>query len=56
MKRAGTLRLLSDLSNFTGAARLRELLAGDPAVLVRCSPDGRHLLLLRPPDRPPHSF
>lgn len=52
MKRAGTLRLLSDLSNFTGAARLRELLAGDPAVLVRCSPDGRHLLLLRPPGSP----
>uniref|UniRef100_A0ABK0LDH9 HPS6, biogenesis of lysosomal organelles complex 2 subunit 3 n=1 Tax=Rattus norvegicus TaxID=10116 RepID=A0ABK0LDH9_RAT len=52
MKRAGTLRLLSDLSNFTGAARLRELLAGDPAILVRCSPDGRHLLLLRPPGSP----
>lgn len=52
MKRAGTLRLLSDLSNFTGAARLRELLAGDPDVLVRCSPDGRHLLLLRSPGSP----
>ncbi|KAM5271826.1 BLOC-2 complex member HPS6 [Ctenodactylus gundi] len=52
MKRAGTLRLLSDLSNFSGAARLRELLAGDPAVQVRCSPDGRHLLLLRPPGAP----
>lgn len=52
MKRAGTLRLLSDLSNFTSAARLRELLAADPAVLVRCSPDGRHLLLLRPPGSP----
>ncbi|XP_004580293.2 BLOC-2 complex member HPS6 [Ochotona princeps] len=52
MKRAGTLRLLSDLSNFSGAARLRELLAGDPAVRVRCSPDGRHLLLLRPPGAP----
>ncbi|KAM4838647.1 BLOC-2 complex member HPS6 [Urocitellus parryii] len=52
MKRAGTLRLLLDLSNFSGAARLRELLAGDPAVRVRCSPDGRHLLLLRPPGAP----
>lgn len=52
MKRAGTLRLLSDLSTFSGAARLRELLAGDPAVRVRCSPDGRHLLLLRPPGSP----
>ncbi|XP_036685642.1 Hermansky-Pudlak syndrome 6 protein [Balaenoptera musculus] len=52
MKRAGTLRLLSDLNNFSGAARLRELLAGDPAVRVRCSPDGRHLLLLRPPGAP----
>ncbi|XP_075390480.1 BLOC-2 complex member HPS6 [Tenrec ecaudatus] len=52
MKRAGTLRLLSDLSDFSGAARLRELLAGDPAVRVRCSPDGRHLLLLRPPGAP----
>ncbi|XP_007962130.1 BLOC-2 complex member HPS6 [Chlorocebus sabaeus] len=48
MKRSGTLRLLSDLSAFGGAARLRELLAGDPAVRVRGSPDGRHLLLLRP--------
>ncbi|XP_054585128.1 BLOC-2 complex member HPS6 isoform X2 [Eptesicus fuscus] len=52
MKRAATLRLLSDLSNFSGAARLRELLAADPAVRVRCSPDGRHLLLLRPPGAP----
>ncbi|KAM9617608.1 BLOC-2 complex member HPS6 [Trichechus inunguis] len=52
MKRAGTLRLLSDLSDFSGAARLRELLAGDPAVRVRYSPDGRHLLLLRPPGAP----
>ncbi|XP_062070865.1 BLOC-2 complex member HPS6 [Lepus europaeus] len=52
MKRVGTLRLLSDLSDFSGAARLRELLAGDPAVRVRCSPDGRHLLLLRPPGAP----
>uniref|UniRef100_A0A8C9AN70 Hermansky-Pudlak syndrome 6 protein homolog n=1 Tax=Prolemur simus TaxID=1328070 RepID=A0A8C9AN70_PROSS len=52
MKRAGTLRLLSDLSNLSGAARLRELLAGDPAVRVRCSADGRHLLLLRPPGAP----
>ncbi|XP_008684742.2 Hermansky-Pudlak syndrome 6 protein [Ursus maritimus] len=52
MKRMGTLRLLSDLSHFSGAARLRELLAGDPAVRVRCSPDGRHLLLLRPPGSP----
>jgi|UniRef100_A0A250Y5B0 hypothetical protein len=52
MKRAGTLRLLSDLSNFSGAAQLRELLAGDPAVRVRCSPDGRHLLLLRRPGAP----
>uniref|UniRef100_A0A8C5KAC7 Hermansky-Pudlak syndrome 6 protein homolog n=1 Tax=Jaculus jaculus TaxID=51337 RepID=A0A8C5KAC7_JACJA len=52
MKRASSLRLLSDLSNFSGAARLRELLAGDPAVRVRCSPDGRHLLLLRPPGSP----
>lgn len=48
MKRAGTLRLVSDLSNFSGAARLRELLAGDPTVRVRYSSDGRHLLLLRP--------
>lgn len=52
MKRAATLRLLSDLSNFSGAARLREFLAADPAVRVRCSPDGRHLLLLRPPGAP----
>ncbi|XP_003922316.2 BLOC-2 complex member HPS6 [Saimiri boliviensis] len=52
MKRAGTLRLLSDLSAFSGAARLRELLTGDPAVRVRGSPDGRHLLLLRPPGAP----
>ncbi|KAM4851515.1 BLOC-2 complex member HPS6 [Thomomys bottae] len=52
MKRAGTLRLLSDLSNFSGAARLRELLAGDPAVRVRGSLDGRYLLLLRPPGSP----
>lgn len=52
MKRMGTLRLLSDLSHFSGAGRLRELLAGDPAVRVRCSPDGRHLLLLRPPGAP----
>ncbi|XP_007938216.1 Hermansky-Pudlak syndrome 6 protein [Orycteropus afer afer] len=52
MKRAGTLRLLSDLSDFSGAARLREFLAGDLAVRVRCSPDGRHLLLLRPPGAP----
>ncbi|XP_066095876.1 BLOC-2 complex member HPS6 [Saccopteryx bilineata] len=52
MKRAATLRLLSDLSNFSGAARLRELLAADPAVRVRCSPDGRRLLLLRPPGAP----
>ncbi|XP_036919978.1 Hermansky-Pudlak syndrome 6 protein [Sturnira hondurensis] len=47
MKRVATLRLLSDLSNFGGAARLREFLAADPAILVRYSPDGRHLLLLR---------
>ncbi|XP_036293748.1 Hermansky-Pudlak syndrome 6 protein [Pipistrellus kuhlii] len=54
MKRAATLRLLSDLSSFSGAARLRELLAADPAVRVRVrgSPDGRHLLLLRPPVAP----
>ncbi|XP_012789901.2 BLOC-2 complex member HPS6 [Sorex araneus] len=52
MKRACSLRLLSDLSNFSGAARLRELLAGDSAVRVRCSPDGRHLLLLRPRGAP----
>ncbi|XP_062959231.1 BLOC-2 complex member HPS6 [Cynocephalus volans] len=52
MKRAGSLRLLSDLSNFSGAARLRELLAGDRAIRVRCSPDGRHLLLLRPAGAP----
>ncbi|XP_029772446.1 Hermansky-Pudlak syndrome 6 protein [Suricata suricatta] len=52
MKRMGTLRLLSDLSHFSGAARLRELLAADSAVKVRCSPDGRHLLLLRPPGAP----
>ncbi|XP_037660463.1 Hermansky-Pudlak syndrome 6 protein [Choloepus didactylus] len=52
MKREGTLLLLSDLSDFSGAARLRELLAGDPAIRVRCSPDGRHLLLLRPPGAP----
>ncbi|XP_004681067.1 PREDICTED: Hermansky-Pudlak syndrome 6 protein [Condylura cristata] len=52
MKLVGSLRLLSNLSNFSGAARLRELLAGDPALRVRCSPDGRHLLLLRPPGAP----
>ncbi|XP_043453265.1 Hermansky-Pudlak syndrome 6 protein [Prionailurus bengalensis] len=52
MKRMGTLRQLSDLSHFSGAARLRELLAADPAVKVRCSPDGRHLLLLRSPGAP----
>ncbi|XP_049646798.1 BLOC-2 complex member HPS6 [Suncus etruscus] len=53
MKRAGPLRLLSDLSSFSGGAKLRELLqAKDPAVRVRCSPDGRHLLLLRPPGEP----
>ncbi|XP_007533900.1 BLOC-2 complex member HPS6 [Erinaceus europaeus] len=52
MKRVGTLRLLSDLSNFSGAARLREVLAGDSGVRVRSSPDGRHLLLLRPPGAP----
>lgn len=52
MKRAATLRLLSDLSNISGAARLRELLAAGPPVRVRCSPDGRHLLLLRPPGAP----
>lgn len=52
MKRAATLRLLSDLGNFSGAARLRELLTADPAVRVRCSPDGRHLLVLRPAGAP----
>ncbi|KAM6184793.1 BLOC-2 complex member HPS6 [Rhynchocyon petersi] len=52
MKRAGTLRLLSDLSDFSGAARLRELLTEDPPVRVRCSSDSRHLLLLRRPGAP----
>ncbi|XP_013359583.1 PREDICTED: Hermansky-Pudlak syndrome 6 protein [Chinchilla lanigera] len=52
MKRAGSLRLLSDLSDFSGAARLRELLAGDAAVRVRCSADGQHLLLLSGPGAP----
>ncbi|XP_006880247.1 PREDICTED: Hermansky-Pudlak syndrome 6 protein [Elephantulus edwardii] len=52
MKRAATLRLLSDLGDFSGAARLRELLAADPALRVRCSADGRHLLLLRRPGAP----
>ncbi|XP_068954897.1 BLOC-2 complex member HPS6 [Petaurus breviceps papuanus] len=49
MKRASTLRLLSDLSDFSNANRLREVLAEEPLARVRASPDGRHLLLLRPP-------
>ncbi|XP_028936739.1 Hermansky-Pudlak syndrome 6 protein [Ornithorhynchus anatinus] len=63
MKRAGTLRQLSDLSDFSGAGRLRELLLSEagsegrrdrpgPRLRVRASPDGRLVLLLRPPPGP----
>ncbi|XP_074089952.1 BLOC-2 complex member HPS6 isoform X1 [Macrotis lagotis] len=49
MRRASSLRLLSDLSDFSEARPLRRLLAEEPLARVRASPDGRHLLLLRPP-------
>ncbi|XP_038614215.1 Hermansky-Pudlak syndrome 6 protein [Tachyglossus aculeatus] len=63
MNRAGTLRLLWDLSE---AGRLRQLLLGDEEEAaaaegggrrgsrprVRASPDGRFVLLLRPPPGP----
>ncbi|XP_001379121.2 BLOC-2 complex member HPS6 [Monodelphis domestica] len=52
MKRTSTLRLLSDLSEFSHASRLREMLAEEPLARVRASPDGRHLLLLRPSGSP----
>ncbi|XP_043836386.1 Hermansky-Pudlak syndrome 6 protein [Dromiciops gliroides] len=52
MKRASTLRLLSDLSDFSNASQLRQVLAEEPLARVRSSPDGRHLLLLRPPSSP----
>ncbi|KAM9068749.1 Hermansky-Pudlak syndrome 6 protein [Sarcophilus harrisii] len=52
MKRASTLRLLSDLSDFSNANQLRQVLAEEPLARVRSSPDGRHLLLLRPPGSP----
>ncbi|XP_027707544.1 Hermansky-Pudlak syndrome 6 protein [Vombatus ursinus] len=52
MKRASTLHLLSDLSDFSNASRLRQVLAEEPLVRVRSSPDGRHLLLLCPSGSP----
>uniref|UniRef100_H0V6Z5 HPS6 biosis of lysosomal organelles complex 2 subunit 3 n=1 Tax=Cavia porcellus TaxID=10141 RepID=H0V6Z5_CAVPO len=52
MKRGASLRLLSDLSDFSCAAQFRELLARDAAIRLRCSADGRHLLLLSGPGAP----
>uniref|UniRef100_A0A8C4TZB2 HPS6 biogenesis of lysosomal organelles complex 2 subunit 3 n=1 Tax=Falco tinnunculus TaxID=100819 RepID=A0A8C4TZB2_FALTI len=56
MKRAGTLRQVSDLSDFSRGHRLRELLCqGEAPSRVLSSPDGQHLLVLqknRPPPLP----
>ncbi|NXU91313.1 HPS6 protein, partial [Xiphorhynchus elegans] len=54
MKRAGTLRQVSDLSDFSRGHRLRELLCrGEQPCLVQPSPDGQHLLLLQKDGPPP---
>ncbi|NXL84517.1 HPS6 protein, partial [Alectura lathami] len=56
MRRAGTLRQLSDLSDFSRGRRLQELLCqGEEPRHVQPSPDGKHLLVLqksRPPPLP----
>ncbi|XP_074856054.1 BLOC-2 complex member HPS6 [Carettochelys insculpta] len=50
MKRAGTLRQVSDFSDFTSGRHLRQLLSqrepGEASPHVQTSPDGQHLLLL----------
>ncbi|NXU59253.1 HPS6 protein, partial [Turnix velox] len=56
MKPAGTLRQVSDFSDFSRGHWLQELLRrGEEPSLVQSSPDGQHLLLLqksRPPPLP----
>ncbi|NXL28756.1 HPS6 protein, partial [Glaucidium brasilianum] len=56
MKRAGTLRQVSDFSDFSRGHWLQELLCrGEEPSHVQSSPDGQHLLVLqksRPPPQP----
>ncbi|XP_067393355.1 BLOC-2 complex member HPS6 [Emydura macquarii macquarii] len=56
MKRAGALQQVSDFSDFAEGRRLRELLSqrgpGEAPSRPHASPDGHHLLLLRPPPQP----
>ncbi|NXT26734.1 HPS6 protein, partial [Syrrhaptes paradoxus] len=48
MKRAGTLRQVSDFSDFSRGHRLQELLCrGGEPTRVQASPDGQHLVLLQ---------
>ncbi|XP_051655928.1 BLOC-2 complex member HPS6 [Manacus candei] len=54
MKRAGTLRQVSDLSDFSRGHWLRELLCrGEEPCHVQPSPDGQHLLVLQKSGPPP---
>ncbi|NWU60563.1 HPS6 protein, partial [Pterocles burchelli] len=48
MKRAGTLRQVSDFSDFSRGQRLQELLCrGEEPSRAQASPDGQHLVLLQ---------
>ncbi|NWS71604.1 HPS6 protein, partial [Crotophaga sulcirostris] len=54
MKAAGTLRQISDFTDFSRGHRLRELLCqGEGPSCVQASPDGQHLVVLQKSPPPP---